>query len=176
MKSAATIGVSMGVGDALCQTIDTHNENFKVERTFNMWFIGTFISGPLGHGWQILIENFLPGTSTRRVLQKTASNSVYAFVLSLPLMFTAVTLLSKDQHGKRKSIHDAKEKIEKDLVETFIAGALFWPAVNIVVFKCVPTENRAIVSSLVGTLWNIYLSLKANSNIPIVEHLSVIES
>lgn len=43
----------------------------------------------------------------------------------------------------------------------FKAGLKLWPAVSIVNFAAVPVENRVLVGSLAGVVWNIYLSLRA---------------
>jgi len=81
-------------------------------------------------------------------------------------MLTASTLLAPpDKNGKKRSLRDAKTKIEEDLFGVWLAGTLYWPAVNMVVFKLVAVQHRAVVNSCFGTAWNVYLSSKANAGL-----------
>jgi hypothetical protein len=136
-------------------------------RSQKMWIIGTFISGPLSHCWQMFIEQRVPGAALRQILLKTALNAGFALIISLPVMFTASTLLDrprmrKDGHVRRATLGDALEKIRADLWQTFLSGTLFWPAANIVVFKFVRVESRAVANSIIAVIWNVYLSGKVN--------------
>jgi len=164
-RSAVLIGLSMGIGDALCQTLEGgHVAEFR--RTEVMWFIGTFISGPISHSWQVMLEGLLPGSSTRRIIQKTLSNSAFAFSISLPVMFGAVTMLAKDPRtGKQGSLKDAKEKIQRDLIPTFLAGCFYWPVFNLAIYKFVPLNSRAIANAGIGVAWNIFISMMANRKV-----------
>ena len=108
----------------------------------------------------------MPGQSLPRIVQKTAANAGFAFCVSLPIMLTASTLLAPpDKDGRRRTLRDAQAKIEADLFNVWLAGTLYWPAVNMVVFKLVAVQQRAVVNSLFGTAWNVFLSAKANSNL-----------
>mmetsp|Transcript_14066 Transcript_14066/g.17437 ORF Transcript_14066/g.17437 Transcript_14066/m.17437 type:complete len:252 (+) Transcript_14066:249-1004(+) len=165
-RSVFAIGFSLAMGDCLCQVLE-NGTLISYERTATMFTIGTFITGPLSHTWNIFLETKLPGNSVIKIVQKTLLNSVYAFNLSLPVMFTAVTLLSRSPSGERGTFQDAKAKIAKDLVPTFIAGCFYWPAFNFLVFRFVAANNRAVASSLIGTVWNVYLAYVANKTIEI---------
>eukprot|EP00516_Mucochytrium_quahogii_P000564 CAMPEP_0203755650 /NCGR_PEP_ID=MMETSP0098-20131031/9059_1 /ASSEMBLY_ACC=CAM_ASM_000208 /TAXON_ID=96639 /ORGANISM=" , Strain NY0313808BC1" /LENGTH=239 /DNA_ID=CAMNT_0050647205 /DNA_START=273 /DNA_END=992 /DNA_ORIENTATION=+ len=162
--SSAAIGASMSVGDAVCQFIQ-EGQVANIERTKSMGIIGALITGPLSFTWNMFLENKLPGKGTVTIVKKTMVNSVFAFAISLPVMFAAVTLLVPTPTGKpteEKGLGDIKDKIKQDLLPTFLAGSLFWPAVNMVIFRFVPVSNRAIANSLCGTVWNVYLSMCAN--------------
>ena len=164
--TACTVGASMALGDAICQSMDAGAASVKdTERTKMMWFIGTFISGPISHSFYVAVEARLPGSSMAVILKKTVTSSCFAFCVSLPVMFTAVTLLSVDPlTGRRsKTLRDARDKVSSSLLPTFAAGVCFWPFCNIVIFRFVPLARRAMVSSLIGLVWNIFLSGRANS-------------
>lgn len=167
-KSTVMIGLSMALGDFTCQHIEQWNRedgimNYKRSVIFGL--IGTFITGPVSFTFQWNLEKWVPGKAIVQVLKKTLFNSTFAFIVSLPLMFTAVTLLQPGPNGEQRTLEDAKRKIKADLVPTFITAAFFWPMVNIIVYRYVATINRATVSSMVGVLWNIYLSMMANKNV-----------
>jgi len=71
--------------------------------------------------------------------------------------------MAVDKEGRRSNtLEDAKEKIKRDLVPTFIAGCFYWPLWNVVIFKFVQVTHRAMAGSLVAVIWNIYLSSVAN--------------
>eukprot|EP01013_Petalomonas_cantuscygni_P043162 TRINITY_DN7932_c0_g1_i1.p1 TRINITY_DN7932_c0_g1~~TRINITY_DN7932_c0_g1_i1.p1 ORF type:complete len:247 (+),score=16.38 TRINITY_DN7932_c0_g1_i1:177-917(+) len=192
-RSAIAIGCSMAVGDTVCQYIATSQARtpelspdlarhmsaaeqtqpsdgrwWDRRRTATMSFIGMCVTGPVSHMWNISLERLLPGTSAIRIAQKTVANGMFAFVFSLPLLFTAVTLLSPpDPNGNRKTLLDVERKVRNDLVAVWVAGTFYWPAVNIFTFRVVPAHHRAVVSSLFGTLWGVYLSAKANATVPV---------
>jgi|EP01046_Picozoa_sp_COSAG06_P056501 hypothetical protein len=163
----------MGAGDSICQAI-AHGgvslEGWDKGRSARMAFIGAFITGPCGHCWQLVLESLLPGTGVRLLVAKTAANAGFALVFSLPLIFTATTLLTpmpptpsassgggdaSEQVARGSTLADAKAKIETDLLPTFVMGMFYWPMANMVVFKFCPVDRRAVVNSLFGVLWNV---------------------
>jgi protein Mpv17 len=182
VQTVVFIGISMGTGDAICQHLE-HRGNaaqsrdvWDPARSARMAAIGTFITGPFSHCWQLVLETLIPGNRGARVLLlKISANAAWAFIFSIPLMFTAVTLLTPAAVHRgglqpppaRQTLKDARRKIETDLIPTFAAGTLFWPAANYVVFLYCPVQRRAIVNSFCGVLWNIFLSFQANSTIDV---------
>lgn len=189
LRVCATIGVSLTAGDFVCQLLEArplHSSQvgtpspvllklsdrvwhrlgqWDFERSKKMWIIGTFISGPGSHCWQMLIERRVPGTSIRSIVAKTALNACFALTVSLPLMFTASTLLEPPRGGRHNTLEDAADKLRKDLWPTFVAGTLFWPFMNFIVFKWVRVQNRAVVNSVIAVVWNVYLSSKVNNGV-----------
>mmetsp|Transcript_75361 Transcript_75361/g.194281 ORF Transcript_75361/g.194281 Transcript_75361/m.194281 type:complete len:268 (-) Transcript_75361:234-1037(-) len=203
-QTVVFIGISMGTGDAICQHLEqrarasagggpSRSDGWDPDRSARMAVIGTFITGPFSHCWQLVLETLIPGNRGARVLLlKISANAALAFVFSIPLMFTAVTLLTpaaaaspqqQPHQGEggmmeggeqwrpvtttRKTLKDARQKIQADLVPTFAAGTLYWPAANCVVFMYCPVQRRAIVNSFCGVLWNIFLSFQANSAVEV---------
>ena len=164
VSSVFGIGCSMAIGDMICQKLAS-DDGYNRDRGITMFVTGTFITGPISYTWQMFLERQVPGKSVRAIVQKTLMNSAYAFTISLPVMFTAVTLLSRTKDGRRKTWPDAVAKIREDLVPTFLAGCLYWPFWNCITFRFVAAKNRAVVGSLIGTVWNIYLASVANKNI-----------
>eukprot|EP00397_Hematodinium_sp_SG-2012_P037773 GEMP01040985.1.p1 GENE.GEMP01040985.1~~GEMP01040985.1.p1 ORF type:complete len:236 (+),score=59.11 GEMP01040985.1:197-904(+) len=126
-----------------------------LQRMSIMAVCGTCITGPVSHTWMVLMEYRIPGSAPRAIALKTIANAVLAFVVSLPLMFTAVTLL------KGGTWEAAMAKIEKDRFPTFVTGLAFWPFANVALFRWCALENRAIVNGMCGVVWNIYLSNQA---------------
>ena len=86
--SVSFIGVSMGLGDAVCQGLEVGLMQFSYEswnaiRSARMLLVGAVVTGPFSHCWQLVLESALPGTTRTAVLVKTAANALYAFVFSV---------------------------------------------------------------------------------------------
>lgn len=115
---------------------------------------------------QMAIEQRVPGTSLRSILVKSFLNAGFALTVGIPVMFTSSTLLEPPTaDGQRNTLMDAVTKIQAHLLPTFLTGIFFWQPVNFVVFKWVAAQNRAVVNSAFGVIWNIYLSSQANKEI-----------
>lgn len=164
VKNAATIGASMALGDTICQKMQHDPEQSETwwdkERTKTFGFVGTCISGPISYCWLQQVEHMFPGTDMRPILQKTVTNAGWAFIVSLPLMFTTFTLL------KGGTFQDAVKKVKQDLVPTFNAGLVYWPFMNILLFKFVSLGARPFANSCCGIAWNIYLSSQTAKKVP----------
>ena len=176
LRAVLAIGASLGLGDVISQLLEQqsisnfalqrtpglNSININFERSATMFFIGAAVTGPLSQTFQILLERRIPGNTLFNVVAKVFCASVWAVTTSLPILFTATTLLQKDYRGKRGTLKQAKEKISKDLVPTFLAGLMYWPFINLMLFRFVAMSNRALGTSCAGTLWNTYLSSVAN--------------
>ena len=83
--SVSFIGVSMGLGDAVCQGLEAgfSYESWNATRSARMLLVGAVVTGPFSHCWQLVLESALPGTTRTAVLVKTAANALYAFVFSV---------------------------------------------------------------------------------------------
>lgn len=164
-KAVLVIAASMGVGDYLCQAIKKHSIIVNFERTATMAFIGLAITGPLSQAFNFIIEKRIPGTTMQNILSKVVISSIWSFTVSMPLVFSATVILQKDSLGNRGTFAKAVEKIQHDLVPTFLFGSLYWPLFNIFMFKFIPLKHRAIFTSIFSTIWNIYLAGAANSTV-----------
>eukprot|EP00123_Amoebidium_parasiticum_P011402 comp20691_c0_seq1/m.26944 comp20691_c0_seq1/g.26944 ORF comp20691_c0_seq1/g.26944 comp20691_c0_seq1/m.26944 type:complete len:226 (-) comp20691_c0_seq1:637-1314(-) len=161
INTCLAVGTAMGTGDIVCQTLERRGQENRPHdfiRTRNMFLTGVFASGPLNYWWNIRLENMLPGSSVKRVLQKVFANICFAPVF-ISTSFTSITLLSG------RSIFDARDKIAADLPKTYAAGSMYWPFVGMIQFRFVPLHFRPIVGSLAGVFWNIYISFMANKDI-----------
>jgi len=164
IQNSVTIGCSMAFGDTICQRIQ-HDPEFhaddwwNTERTGKFGFVGCFVSAPISYCWLLQVEHMFPGTEMRPILQKTVFNAGWAFVVSLPLMFTSFTLLNGG------TFNDAAKKVKQELIPTFSAGLVYWPFVNIWMFKFVSQAARPVTNSLCGIVWNIWLSSQAGKKI-----------
>ena len=95
-----------------------------------------------------------PGSAGFAVAKKVLMSAAQAPV-SISLMFTSVLLLQgrPDLIGK---------KCSDDLLDTWTAGALYWPAVLSLNFRFVPVDRRPLVGALAGSVWNVYSAYQAN--------------
>lgn len=188
LRTSATVGTSMCIGDITCQQLtappllspshessssDTHvtwdGEKrtlrlstpgsafvWDVHRTSILAFVSACINSPIGHTWQVALEHHLPGNAVRTIACKIIGNATMAFFISLPLMFTSVTLLNGGTWA------DASKRIDNEKVPVFTTGLAYWPFANLIAFRYFGVQNRAIVNSCFGVLWNIYLSFHAS--------------
>eukprot|EP00924_Labyrinthula_sp_SR-Ha-C_P012294 snap_masked-scaffold_10-processed-gene-2.17-mRNA-1 protein AED:1.00 eAED:1.00 QI:0/-1/0/0/-1/1/1/0/256 len=168
------IGTSLATADTLSQLIQAkfsldpvHEADVSFQRlfsgvdlhrSFTMFFIGSTITGPVSQLSQMFIEKFVPGKSPIQICKKIATSFALGFSVSIPLFFTATTLFLKNG-----SLVDVKKKIEDDLLDSLKVGIMYWPLINIFVFRFVNVHNRAIVNTFFSGLWNVYLSSVANN-------------
>jgi protein Mpv17 len=78
--------------------------------------------------------------------------------IAICIAFSANTLL------QGKSVEDAREKIEKDAIDAFVMGVWFWPIFGTLNLYYTPVQYRPVVSSLLGVVWNSFMSNQINKN------------
>ena len=93
-----------------------------------MGISGFFVSAPLGHTVQRVLEYYIPGRNNMSIAKKMLVNSASA-PLFIALSFTSITLL------KGGTTSDASSKVQRDLASTWLTGACYWPIVSFFNFK-----------------------------------------
>lgn len=160
-------GVVMGIGDYTCQSLLAGRaldlKGWNQEQSLVMWKTGTLLSGPTGHLWQVCVERMVPGTGTLAIVCKIAANATYAFTVGLPVTFLTVTFL------KGGTLNEGVAKIRDSLVDTWAAGFCYWPFVNLIVFRFITLEHRAVCNVFAGIAWNVYLSFQVNRHVTHLE-------
>lgn len=152
------VSVSMGIGDLLCQYMES-GEITSWGRSLYFAGVGLFVTGPVLFSFQMLLEHMVPGKSVPQILKKTALIACFSLVFTLPAIITSVTL---SQPGK--TLRDAIDKLKVELLPTFAASCMYWPIFNVLVFRFVQAQHRAIVNTFIATIWNIFLSYVANQD------------
>eukprot|EP00924_Labyrinthula_sp_SR-Ha-C_P016750 snap_masked-scaffold_6-processed-gene-13.38-mRNA-1 protein AED:1.00 eAED:1.00 QI:0/-1/0/0/-1/1/1/0/261 len=169
VRALVVVGTSFATADALSQMIQLRSSHsgmtFKeivshvdLERSLTMFCIGSTITGPVSQTFQILLEKMIPGKGGVQITKKIGISLMYALIVSIPLVLASTTIVLR-----KGTLEDAKRKIKESLLDTFQVGAMYWPVVNVFVFKFISMHSRAMVLTSFGGLWNVYLSSVANN-------------
>lgn len=154
-----TAGLIFGLSDYLAQRIDRteKKEKLNVTRTLASALVGFLYFGPAAHYWYEMIFYLLPGTSLISTLQKAFWGQVI-FGPSFTCIFFAAGLLQSGTF----SLANLWAKIRSDLPGAWLAGAGFWPLVDIISFSVVPIKWIPLFVNFCSMIWTIYLSIVSN--------------
>jgi len=149
----------MGIGDTIAQRIQQGPEHsddwWNTERTKKISYGVCFVGSPIAYCWAQKVERLFPGTEMRPILQKMAVNNAWAFFVSIPLLFTTVSILNG------RTFDGAAEKVKQDLAPTFVAGLVYWPFANLWTFRLVSEATRPYATCVSVLAWNVWLSTQA---------------
>ena len=187
--TAAQASASMLVGDVVCQCLEQYveeedevssaavapdDDNSNLEnrrnmtwpaidwmRTARMATTGLCVSGPYAHLQYAFLERLVPGALGKAVAKKVLLSAAQA-PLSISLMFSSVLLLQNKAHAISRKLAD-------DVVDTWLAGVLYWPAVLALNFRHVPPHRRPLVGAMAGSVWNVYNAFQANKGADVTE-------
>jgi hypothetical protein len=151
MRDLLCCGVSMAVGDVLCQSIKTKTVN--IDRTKRMGLIGLTTSGFLAVLVHRSLERYYPGKSG--ALPKFIFQTLIA-----PLQIANTFMTNLYYSGERKP-YVYREKL-KDVLPTFGYGFMFWPFVHMFLFKKVHPTNYIVFHSIASVIWGGFVSSIAN--------------
>lgn len=162
-KSVTACGI-FAISDFLAQRLEnSSSSDSSKERRIN-WTrllsgaaVGLLYFGPAAHYWYEMIFHLLPGTSLVSTLQKAVMGQVF-FGPSFTCVFFAVSLLQAGSF----SLKDWASKIRRDLPGAWLAGAGFWPLVDLVSYSVIPKNYIPLFVNMCSLVWTVYLSLVAN--------------
>jgi hypothetical protein len=173
LRTVAQVTISMTGGDLVCQALEanrakeqqpevsdtlesgSHASWWDPRRSRRMAVTGLFVQGPWSHLQYQLLEVVAAGTSNRAVLTKVAIGAITA-PLSISMTFSSIGL------QKGHTFQQIKEKIQRDVPDTWMTGACYWPFIMTMNFKFVSLANRPLVGSLAGSFWSVYMAYQAN--------------
>jgi hypothetical protein len=146
------------LSDYLAQRLEgKNNQQIDVKRATAGALIGLLYFGPAAHYWYEGIFRLLPGTSLVSTLQKAVCGQLI-FGPAFNCIFFAVGLLQAGNFTVSRWLR----KIQQDLPEAWLAGAGFWPLVDLISFSLVPKDYIPLFVNLCSLVWTIYLSKVAN--------------
>ena len=168
-------GTISAVGDILCQILDTKDSNngvyIDMKRLAIFTSVGFFYIAPLLHWWFDLlnklpfllfgnsISNFQKASTMIIIDQSIASFCVLSGFFYFYEFFSSIinrtSLLSFPQK--------ATTAWSATLWPTLKANWYFWPFVNFFCFLIIPVKFQLLFSNFMATLWNMWLSGKANT-------------
>lgn len=154
-KSITACGI-FALSDYMAQRLEG-NKQMDVKRATAGALIGLLYFGPAAHYWYETIFRLLPGTSLVSTLQKAVCGQLL-FGPAFTCIFFAVGLLQAGNFTVSRWFR----KIQQDLPGAWLAGAGFWPLVDLVSFSLVPKEYIPLFVNLCSLVWTIYLSKVAN--------------
>lgn len=168
LTKSVTAGCIFAVSDYLAQRLEAGSssaaDNTKEKkRRLNLTRIATSAAvgllyfGPAAHVWYGWIFRILPGTSLFSILQKAALGQMI-FGPSFTCIFFATSLLQSGTF----SLGNWVRKIRQDLPGAWLAGASFWPLIDLVSFSLIPQKWIPLFVNMASLVWTIYLSTIAN--------------
>ena len=120
--------------------------------------VGFFYFGPAAHYWYEWIFRILPGTSLISTLQKAALGQMF-FGPTFTCIFFATGLLQSGQF----TMGNWFRKIRNDLPGAWLAGAGFWPLVDLVSYSLIRPSYIPLFVNICSLIWTTYLVLKSYS-------------
>jgi hypothetical protein len=146
LRSSAAAGVSMCVGDYICQRLSTTDGKVDTSRWLIMTATGLAVVGPVNYGFFRTAEIIAPGTSWPSLAKKVAFD-LAAAPFRISCTFASVKLLSG------AGFSGVQRKLKDDLVPTYLTGAMIFPPVILVMFKFVSEDHRAPIWAVIGSCW-----------------------
>lgn len=162
LTKSYTAGLIFGLSDYIAQTIEKNPEDKKgskinITRLITSALVGLLYFGPAAHYWYEIIFALLPGSSLWSTLQKAFWGQVI-FGPSFTCIFFATSLIQSGQF----SLKAWGQKIKSDLPGAWLAGAGFWPLVDLVSYSMIPVKWIPLFINMCSLVWTVYLSLIAN--------------
>jgi len=164
LTKSLTAGAIFTLSDYLAQRLESSSNKDGTKKSKTNWIrllsgglVGLCYFGPAAHYWYETIFRLLPGTSLVSTLQKAVLGQVL-FGPSFTCIFFAVFLLQSGTF----SLGNWARKIRQDLPGAWLAGASFWPLVDLVSFSLIPRQWIPLFVNMCSLVWTIYLSLVAN--------------
>jgi protein Mpv17 len=120
--------------------------------------VGLLYFGPAAHFWYEWIFRILPGTSLVSTLQKAALGQ-----LIFGPCFTCIFFASSLLQSGTFSLSRWWDKIRTDLPGAWLAGAGFWPVVDLISYSLIAPQWIPLFVNLCSLVWTTYLVLKSYS-------------
>lgn len=118
--------------------------------------VGLLYFGPAAHYWYEWIFRVLPGTTLASTLQKAALGQIF-FGPSFTCIFFATSLWQTGALTWSNWV----TKIRKDFPSTWLAGAGYWPIVDLISYSYIPVPYIPLFVNLCSLFWTTFLVLKS---------------
>lgn len=171
LTKSATAGAIFALSDFLAQRLEKRSDSddddddgnrkprrIVASRIFASAAVGLFYFGPAAHYWYDAIFRILPGTGLASTLQKAALGQAF-FGPTFTCIFFATGLLQTGQF----SLGHWWRKIRTDLPGAWLAGAGFWPLVDLVSYSLIQPQYIPLFVNVCSLVWTTYLVLKSYS-------------
>lgn len=126
-----------------------------VIRTSRFAFLGFALIAPVVHVWYGFLMKKIPGTSLKRVLQRTFLDQACFSPIFVPTFMTSLMILEQT-----KPFDEIVHIVKRDVGEIIISNWTLWIPAMLFNFKFVPGKWQVLFSNGIGFIWNVYLSWK----------------
>ncbi|CAA0807459.1 Peroxisomal membrane 22 kDa (Mpv17/PMP22) family protein [Striga hermonthica] len=152
-----TSAIIYAAADISSQTVVSEKlEEYDLKRTVRMAGYGLLILGPSVHYWY----NFMSRVFPSRDLSSTLMKMVLGQTTYGPAM--TVIFLSMNAALQGETGPEIFARLKRDLIPTFINGAMYWPFCDFVTFKFIPVHLQPLVTNSFSYLWTIYMTYTAS--------------
>ena len=152
LTKGLTCGGLLGSGDLLCQAMQ--NREFDWLRAARMFSWGALCNGPAGHIWYAGLDRAIQFRGSFAIVAKIAADQL---IFTPPLTF----LYFVWQHSltfPAQGISAACQFSADALLPTLKVNWVYWSAVHVITFACVPLEYRVAFVAAKNFFWGGYLS------------------
>jgi len=163
LTKSYSAGIIFGLSDYFAQKIERSNDvngsSSKMDwtRLFVSFLVGLCYFGPAAHYWYEWIFRLLPSTSLASTLYKAFFGQAL-FGPSFTCVFFATILVQSGDF----TLKNWWKKIRNDLPGAWLAGAGYWPIVDLISYSLIPIKLIPLFVNAASFIWTIYLSLVAN--------------
>ena len=169
MTKGATCGTLLGAGDVLCQwvTIKQRRQHASASqrsecdgglwdrgRMARMFWWGALCNGPAGHIWYRGLDHVVRASGVRGVITKVVADQlVFTPPLTLLYFMWQHSLSHMDL-----TLQPAMQYALENLWPTLQVNFVYWSAVHVITFACVPLSYRVAFVAVKNFFWGAYLS------------------
>ena len=150
---AATSAAIFGASDACAQKLEQVKEP-DATRLLTTTAIGGLYFAPAAHVWYAQITKLIPKNGLKEILTKALLGQIF-FGPLVTIVFFAAACAQGD------GLSTLPAKIKADLLQVQIAGAGFWPFVDLISYAFIPIAYIPLFVNCASFVWTIFLSLKS---------------
>lgn len=158
-----TAGCIFAMSAILAQMLEKNDSVDEGKQTGILWsrvvsssLVGFLYFGPAAHYWYEWIFSILPAATLSSTLQKAFLGQML-FGPSFTCIFFATSLM---QNGTF-TVPGWIRKIQTDLPAAWLAGAGFWPIVDLVSYSFIAPQWIPLFINICSLFWTTYLVLKS---------------
>jgi protein Mpv17 len=162
---SVTAGCIFAISAILAQMLEKKVGLDEAKQTGIQWsrvlsssLVGLFYFGPAAHYWYEWVFRILPAVTLSSTLQKAFLGQML-FGPSFTCIFFATSLM---QNGTF-TVPSWIRKIRTDLPAAWLAGAGFWPIVDLVSYSFIAPQWIPLFINVCSLFWTTYLILKSYS-------------
>ncbi|EDW50365.1 mpv17-like protein 2 [Drosophila sechellia] len=144
-------GLLLAIGDAIAQQGFGERKAFDYSRSGCMMITGSVI-GPVQHGFYLLLDGVLPGTSVWGVLHKILVDQLIMSPIYIFLFFYVSSLLGG------KTFVECNSELSEKFLYTWMLDCCFWPGLQYLNFRFLNSLYRVVFVNVANCVYVVLLS------------------